>query len=206
MTNMRSRPERYVNIAEAKARLSELVEKAASGENRHRAGSQTRGETGPHRPEPRRSPYAGVGEGTGVDCPGFRRHAVRFRRLHAVRVLLDTHAFLWWIEGTPALGRRARAAVANPDNEVLFSLASCWELAIKHNLGKLRVPGSLDRFIPEQLTLNGFALLGVELRHVLRVANFRSTIVTPSIACSQLKRSKSSSRSSPPTACFASTV
>ena len=78
-------------------------------------------------------------------------------------MLLDTHAFLWWIEGTPALGRRAKAAVANPDNEVLFSLASCWELAIKHSLGKLRVPGSLDRFIPEQLTLNGFALLGVEL-------------------------------------------
>jgi PIN domain nuclease of toxin-antitoxin system len=85
-------------------------------------------------------------------------------------MLLDTHAFLWWIEGTPALGRRAKAAVANPDNEVLFSIASCWELAIKLSLGKLRVPGSLDRFIPEQLTLNGFALLDAELRHVLRVA------------------------------------
>jgi PIN domain nuclease of toxin-antitoxin system len=60
--------------------------------------------------------------------------------------------------------------VADQDNEVLFSLASCWELAIKHGLGKLRVSGSLERFIPEQLTLNGFALLGVEFRHVLRVA------------------------------------
>ena len=88
-----------------------------------------------------------------------------------MRVLLGTHAFLWWIAGTPALGRRATAAVANADNEVLFSLASCWELAIKHSLGKVRVPGSLDRFIPEHLTLNGFALLGVERRHVLRVAN-----------------------------------
>ena len=85
-------------------------------------------------------------------------------------MLLDTHAFLWWIEGTPAIGRRARAAVAKPDNEVLFSIASCWELAIKLSFGKVRVPGSLDRFIPEQLTLNGFALLDVELRHVLRVA------------------------------------
>jgi PIN domain nuclease of toxin-antitoxin system len=88
-----------------------------------------------------------------------------------VRLLLDTHAFLWWIEGTPELGRRAKAAVADPDNEVLVSLASCWELAIEHSLGKLRVRGSLDRFIPEQLTVNGFALLGVELRHALRVAN-----------------------------------
>jgi PIN domain nuclease of toxin-antitoxin system len=88
-----------------------------------------------------------------------------------VRVLLDTHAFLWWIAGTPELGRRARAAVADPDNEVLFSLVSCWELAIKHSLGKLRVPGSLDKFMPEQLRLNGFGLLGVELAHVLRVGN-----------------------------------
>jgi PIN domain nuclease of toxin-antitoxin system len=88
-----------------------------------------------------------------------------------VKLLLDTHAFLWWVEGTPPIGRRARAAVANPDNEVLVSIASCWELAIKLSLGKLRLTRSLDRFIPEQLTLNGFSLLDVELRHVVRVAD-----------------------------------
>jgi PIN domain nuclease of toxin-antitoxin system len=88
-----------------------------------------------------------------------------------VKLLLDTHAFLWWVEGTPALGRRARAAVSNPDNEVFFSIASCWELAIKLSLGKLRLTQRLERFIPEQLTRNGFVLLGVELRHVLRVAD-----------------------------------
>jgi PIN domain nuclease of toxin-antitoxin system len=87
-----------------------------------------------------------------------------------VKLLLDTHAFLWWVEGTPGLGRRARAAVANPDNEVFFSIASCWELAIKLSLGKLRLTQRLDRFIPEQLTINGFSLLPVELRHVLGVA------------------------------------
>jgi PIN domain nuclease of toxin-antitoxin system len=88
-----------------------------------------------------------------------------------VKLLLDTHAFLWWIEGTPAVGRRARVAVSNPDNEVLFSLASCWELAIKLSLGKLRLAESLDRFIPEQLRVNGFSLLEVQLRHVVRVAD-----------------------------------
>ena len=88
-----------------------------------------------------------------------------------MKLLLDTHAFLWWLEGSPALGRRARAEVANPDNEVFLSIASCWELAIKVSLGKLRVAQSLERFIPEQLTRNGFALFGVELRHVARVAN-----------------------------------
>ena len=88
-----------------------------------------------------------------------------------MKLLLDTHAFLWWVEGTPPLGRRARAAVADPDNEVLFSIASSWELAIKLSLGKLRLTHRLDRFIPEQLALNGFSLLAVELRHVVGVAD-----------------------------------
>jgi PIN domain nuclease of toxin-antitoxin system len=62
-----------------------------------------------------------------------------------VKLLLDTHAFLWWVEGAPALGRRARAEVANPanpDNEVFVSIASCWELAIKLSL--CGGAGSLD--------------------------------------------------------------
>jgi PIN domain nuclease of toxin-antitoxin system len=88
-----------------------------------------------------------------------------------VKPLLDTHAFLWWVEGTPALGRRARAAVANPDNEVFLSMASCWELAIKLSLGKLRLTQRLDRFIPEQVTVNSFSLLPIELRHVVGVAD-----------------------------------
>jgi PIN domain nuclease of toxin-antitoxin system len=87
-----------------------------------------------------------------------------------VKLLLDTHAFLWWVEGTPAVGRRARAAVSTPENEVLVSMASCWELAIKLSLGKLRLAEGLDRFIPEQLRLNGFALLDIQLSHVSRVA------------------------------------
>ena len=88
-----------------------------------------------------------------------------------MKLLLDTHAFLWWIEGTRAVGRRARAAVSNPDNEVLISIASCWELAIKLSLGKLRLTQNFDRFIPEQIALNGFSLLDVEFRHVVRVAD-----------------------------------
>lgn len=71
----------------------------------------------------------------------------------------------------PALGRRAGAAVSNPANDVLFSIASCWELAIKLSLGKLRLAQSLDRLIPEQLRLNGFSLLNVQLRYVVRVAD-----------------------------------
>ena len=88
-----------------------------------------------------------------------------------MRLLLDTHAYLWWVEGAPALGRRARAAVANPDNEVFFSIASCWELAIKLSLGKLRLTQGLDRFVPDQLARNGFVLAGLDFRHVVRVSD-----------------------------------
>lgn len=88
-----------------------------------------------------------------------------------MKLLLDTHSFLWWVEGAPALGRRAQAAISNPDNEVFFSIASCWELGIKLSLGKLRLTHGLERFIPEQLTRNGFTLLGLEFRHVARVVD-----------------------------------
>ena len=88
-----------------------------------------------------------------------------------MKLLLDTRAFLWWVEGAPALGRRARAEVSNPDNDVFLSIASCWELAIKISLGRLRLTQSLDRFVPEQLVRNGFELFAVEFRHVVRVAD-----------------------------------
>src|SRR6185369_8586728 len=100
-----------------------------------------------------------IGTRADVDRARLRCYPVRFRRLHDVRLLLDTHAFLWWVEGSPELGKRARTAIANPENEVLFSVASGWELAIKLSLGKLRLDQNLGRFIPEQLRLNAFTLL-----------------------------------------------
>ena len=88
-----------------------------------------------------------------------------------MRLLLDTHAFLWWVDGSAVLGRRGCAAISNPENEVLVSIASCWEMAIKISLGKLRLTRSLAPFISEQLTVNGFSLLNVSLKHIARVAD-----------------------------------
>ena len=87
-----------------------------------------------------------------------------------MRVLLDTHAFLWWIDDAPSLSRKARASISSPRNECLLSIASCWEMAIKVSLGKLRLPGVIERFIPEQLAANAFRQLTIEFRHVARVA------------------------------------
>lgn len=88
-----------------------------------------------------------------------------------MRLLLDTHVFLWWIEDAPDLSRKARAAIANPDNQCFLSLASSWEMAIKLSLGKLRLPDAIERFIPQQLAENGFSQLQIDFRHVARVAS-----------------------------------
>ena len=87
-----------------------------------------------------------------------------------MRLLLDTHAFLWWVEDAPKLSKKARQVMANPGNECFLSLVSCWEMAIKLSLGKLKLAGKLERFIPEQLATNGFRQLEIEFRHVARVA------------------------------------
>jgi PIN domain nuclease of toxin-antitoxin system len=87
-----------------------------------------------------------------------------------VRLLLDTHAFLWWVSDHASMSGPARAAIADADNEVLLSAASCWEMAIKTSLGKLTLSESLERFIPAQLAMNRFQLLPIDLRHTLRVA------------------------------------
>ena len=86
------------------------------------------------------------------------------------RLLLDTHAFLWWAMDDPRLSRAACAAISQPDNDCFLSTASTWEMAIKASLGKLEVAGDLQRFVRQQMSANRFRLLTVELPHSLRVA------------------------------------
>lgn len=86
-----------------------------------------------------------------------------------MRLLLDTHAFLWWIGDDPRLSEHAAALIGDGANEVFFSAASGWELVIKNALGRIEFPSSLQRFIPEQLEQNGFQVLPVHLGHALKV-------------------------------------
>lgn len=85
-------------------------------------------------------------------------------------LLLDTHAFLWWVDDSPKLGRRARNAIADPARRCFLSLASSWEIAIKVSLGKLELPGPIERFVPAQLAANDFEELPLGFAHVTRVA------------------------------------
>ena len=59
-----------------------------------------------------------------------------------MRLLLDTHALIWWLEDSPRLGPVSRALIADADNDVLVSIVSLWEITIKWRVGKLEQPGS----------------------------------------------------------------
>jgi len=72
-----------------------------------------------------------------------------------VNLLLDTHAFLWFIAGSDDLSARARALIENAANRPFLSAASLWEMAIKLSLGKLRLALPFEEIIPQQMLLNG---------------------------------------------------
>jgi PIN domain nuclease of toxin-antitoxin system len=78
-----------------------------------------------------------------------------------LKLLLDTHVFLWWDVGDPAMGRAARAAIADPANTVYVSAASVWEIAIKRAKGKLTFSGSPVAAI----VANGFVALPMAADH-----------------------------------------
>ncbi|HEX4136204.1 MAG TPA: type II toxin-antitoxin system VapC family toxin [Bryobacteraceae bacterium] len=84
-------------------------------------------------------------------------------------VLLDTHAFLWWCEDSSELSRKARKTIAADD--CFVSLASFWEIAIKVSLDKLHLPAIPDRYLAEQMSLNGFEQLEISFRQVMRCAS-----------------------------------
>lgn len=81
------------------------------------------------------------------------------------RLLVDTHALLWWLTDDPALSAAARAAIADPANEPTISAASIWEIAIKQSLGKLTAPDDLT----ETIVTEGFTLLSINAQHAWRV-------------------------------------
>lgn len=81
------------------------------------------------------------------------------------RLLVDSHALLWWLTDDPALSQAARNAIADPVSDLLVSTACLWEIAIKRSLGKLETPDDL----PEAITEAGFRWLPVGPEHAWRV-------------------------------------
>jgi PIN domain nuclease of toxin-antitoxin system len=87
-----------------------------------------------------------------------------------MRLLLDTHAFLWFVWGAPELSSKARSLIEDRGNQSFVSIASLWEIAIKVGIGKLVLARPLDSFLIERLDGNGFDTLPIERSHIVRLA------------------------------------
>ena len=86
-----------------------------------------------------------------------------------MRLLLDTHTFLWFITADPKLSVVASAAIQDAD-DVRLSLASVWEIVIKTSIGKLPWPRPVEEFLPEQLKVNRVGLMPIRQQHLYAVA------------------------------------
>ncbi|MEY3867035.1 MAG: hypothetical protein RLZZ338_926 [Cyanobacteriota bacterium] len=84
--------------------------------------------------------------------------------------LLDTHVFIWYTTDNDRLNQRMRSRIDDGDNDILVSMASVWEMAIKHSRGMLSFQQQFMEFIRQQLTINRMELLPIKLEHLEVVA------------------------------------
>lgn len=86
-----------------------------------------------------------------------------------MRVLLDTHIFLWFIESDTRLSASARQMIMDNETDVHLSIVSVWEMAIKASIGKLKIPSTIDIFIPQQSRDNDMMLLNITIDDIARL-------------------------------------
>jgi len=84
-----------------------------------------------------------------------------------MRLLLDTHTFLWWCANSPRLSQAAANAIADGSNDVYISAVNGWEIAIKARLGKLPLPDKPDVFMTAMLKQHAFGVLPISLSHAV---------------------------------------
>ena len=88
-----------------------------------------------------------------------------------MKLLLDTHALIWWAGNDPRLSGVARAAISQPGNDVRVSAASAWECAVKVQNGKLPQAAPLVAAFRPTLERAGFGMLDITLEHALAAAS-----------------------------------
>jgi PIN domain nuclease of toxin-antitoxin system len=88
-----------------------------------------------------------------------------------MRILLDTHIFLWYISGDVQLSTKIRDVIREPDNEVYLSAISIWEAIVKYQLGKLPLPERPEMYLPKQRNLHQIVNLNLDELSVLQLAN-----------------------------------
>lgn len=83
-----------------------------------------------------------------------------------MRLLLDSHAFLWFVWSDPRLSPTALSVIGDPLNHLLLGAASAWEIGIKVSTGKLSVGQDVDSFLNAQLAQNRISLLPITVDHI----------------------------------------
>lgn len=87
-----------------------------------------------------------------------------------MKVLLDTHIFLWFITKNKRLSQRCYDAISNRDNEIYLSVVSVWEAMIKYQLGKLPLPESPEIYLPQQREKHLIASLSINETTITQLA------------------------------------
>lgn len=88
-----------------------------------------------------------------------------------MKALLDTHTFLWAVVEDPRLPARVKKILKDTHNELFLSVASAWEITIKAQLGKLKLPLEAAAYIPDRLAFYGMEGLPIRMRHVLQLGS-----------------------------------
>src|SRR5574341_1492716 len=87
-----------------------------------------------------------------------------------MKVLLDTHTFLWFLLDATRLSASAKSLIEDANTQPLLNTASLWEIAVKISLGKLQLPQPFKEFIEKQLALNKIGVLSIEIKHLAGVS------------------------------------
>jgi PIN domain nuclease of toxin-antitoxin system len=88
-----------------------------------------------------------------------------------VRLLLDTHVWLWWMLGSPRFDEPTRRLLFDPETSLYFSTASAWEIAIKYSIGKLPLPAAPASYIVARAEGGDFRTIDIRLEHAVAVAD-----------------------------------
>jgi PIN domain nuclease of toxin-antitoxin system len=87
-----------------------------------------------------------------------------------LNLLLDTQCLLWWFTAPEQLNSKAIEQIVDAENELFFSVASAWEIAIKVGIGKLPLPEPVDTYVASRMRLLGAKSLDIVFPHACRVA------------------------------------
>ena len=88
-----------------------------------------------------------------------------------MRVLIDTHVFIWWTSDVTRLSSRVDDLLLDPSTEVVLSIVSIWEMQIKLSLGKLQFKTNLQELIDDEISRNKIELLSLSLSHIYALSN-----------------------------------